>query len=354
MSVEKPIQAQVEQRLADVVELLCSNEYQPRNTGATGAIRAASYLASELMSRGLEAAGTEGFEQEITLINAVNVLGAIRGTSDRWIVLGAHYDACGWENPGADDNAAGVAIVLEVASRLRSMPLDHSVLIALFDAEEPPNFLTSEMGSQWFVDHPTIPLNRIDTMVCLDLVGHALGPPILPAGIRDTVFVLGAEKSEGAPQLFDSLPDTPNILPRRIDNHIVPAMSDYYAFMNESIPFLFYTCGRTEHYHEPTDTPDKLDYRKMAGLVDHLTLLMNSLAQRTDRPTYLLDGVDDAATVDTISVLTEELKPFASDMAYVQSIVDPLKERLADGVSLTDRDRQRIAYLVFSIEDSLA
>ena len=131
-------------------------------------------------------------------------------------------------------------------------------------------------------------------------------------------------------------------------------MSDYYAFMNESIPFLFYTCGRTEHYHEPTDTPDKLDYRKMAGLVDHLTLLMNSLAQRTDRPTYLPDGVDDAATVDTISVLTEELKPFASDMAYVQSIVDPLKERLADGGSLTDRDRQRIAYLVFSIEDSLA
>ena len=354
VNVEKPGEAQVEERLADVVELLCSDEYQPRNTGARGAVGAASYLSAELMSLGLEPAGDQSFTQEIPLVNGANVLGAIGGTSDRWIVLGAHYDACGWENPGADDNAAGVAVVLEVARHLRSMPLEHSVLIALFDAEEPPNFLTPEMGSQWFVDHPTIPLDRIDTMVCLDLIGHALGPSVLPDSIRDSVFVLGAEKGSDTPRLFDSLPDVAGIVPRRVDNYIVPAMSDYHAFMNESIPFLFYTCGRTEHYHELTDTPDRLDYPKMAGLVDHLTLLMAALARRTDQPTYLPDGVDDAATVRTVSDMTEALRHFAGEVSRVDSVVASLKLSLTDKGSLTEHDRQTIAYLVLSIEESLA
>ena len=353
MSSHNPNRPEVERRLADTVDLLCSDSHLPRNTGAEGAVEAASYLASELMALGLEPAGTQGFIQEIPLINGSNVLGTIQGRSDRWVVLGAHYDACGSENPGADDNAAGVAIALEVACRLRNGKVEHSVLIALFDAEEPPNFLTPEMGSQWFVDHPTIPLERIDTMVCLDVVGHALGPEVLPDSIRESVLVLGAEKSSGTARLFDSLPDVPGIVPRRIDSYVVPAMSDYHAFMNKSIPFLFYTCGRTEDYHEPTDTPDKLDYPKMASLVDHLELAMRALALRTDRPAYLADAVDDRATVSTVSELTAALRPFARKADRVDLVVASLVERLNEAESLTDRDRQAIAYLVLSIEESL-
>ena len=115
MSSHNPNRPDVERRLADTVDLLCSDSHLPRNTGAKGAVEAASYLASEMMELGLEPAGTQGFIQEIPLINGSNVLGTIRGRSDRWVVLGAHYDACGSENPGADDNAAGVAIALEVA-----------------------------------------------------------------------------------------------------------------------------------------------------------------------------------------------------------------------------------------------
>ena len=354
MNMSDASRSPVEERLTAVVELFCSEAYLPRNTGARGAVEAASYLASELESLGLEPAGDEGYAQEIEVVNGSNVLGSIPGRSDRWVVLGAHFDACGWENPGANDNAAGVAVALEVARRLNSNEHEHSILIAFFDAEEPPNFLTPEMGSQWFVNHPTIPLDRIDTMVCLDVIGHALGPPVLPDSIRDSVFVLGAEKGSGTPALFDSLPDVAGIVPRRVDNYIVPAMSDYYAFMNQSIPFLFYSCGRNEDYHEPTDTPDKLDYPKMASLTDHLELLVTALATRPDRPAYLSDAFDDAATVRTVSEMTEALRPFASEASRVDSVVAFLEQTLTDRGSLTDHDRQTIAYLVFSIEESLA
>ena len=353
LSTTEPSSTDIAKRLRAVVELLCSDDFQPRNTGSLGAVRAASYLASEMEALGLESAGSNGFLQEIPPINGANVLGAIRGRTDRWVILAAHFDACGWENPGAGDNAAGVAIALEVARRLHADLVDHSILFALFDSEEPPNFLNPEMGSQWFVDRPTIPLDRVDTMVCLDVVGHALGTSLLPDSIRDSVFVLGAEKGSGTAQLLDSLSPSQGVVPRRIDSYIVPAMSDYYAFTNASIPFLFYTCGRNIHYHEPTDTPETLDYRKMADLTDHLVLLMRTLGDRADRPIYLADAVDDAATVRTILELTETLSPFASDADRVRRIVDPLKERVSGG-SLTDHDRRTVAHLVFTIEEALA
>ncbi|MFP3882945.1 MAG: M28 family metallopeptidase [Actinomycetota bacterium] len=282
------------------------------------------------------------------------MLGAIGGTTERWVVVGAHYDASGWEIPGANDNAAGVSIVLEVARRLRDADLDLSILVAFFDAEEPPHFLTPYMGSQWFVDHPTISLDQVDTMVCLDLVGHVLGPASLPDAIRDSVFVLGAEKGSGTPEPFDSLPTVDGIIPRRVDNYIVPAMSDYYAFMNESIPFLFYTCGRNVDYHMPTDTPDKLDYSKMAALVDHLTLLLGKLGRRPDRPSYVHGGVDDESTVRTMSELTEALRPYASEADHVASLVEGWRETLLRDGSLSQQDRQAVAYVVFQVEEALA
>ena len=71
-------------RFQSPVHLLCSGSCLPRNTGAKGAVEAASYLASELMALGLEPAGTQGFIQEIPLINGSNVLGTIQGRSDRF------------------------------------------------------------------------------------------------------------------------------------------------------------------------------------------------------------------------------------------------------------------------------
>lgn len=351
---DKVMRSDVEARLREYVELLCSDEYQPRNTGARGAERASRYLASILEVLGLEPKGTEDFLQPIRPVNGANVLGAVLGSSDRWVVLAAHYDACGWDNPGAGDNAAGVAVALEVARRMRSEQARHSLLLALFDAEEPPNFLTPMMGSQWFVDHPTVPIEHVETMVCLDLVGHALGPSVIPREVRESVFVLGAEKGSGNTDLVDTVPSVDGIRPRRIDSYVVPSMSDYDAFMNAGVPYLFYTCGRNEHYHMPTDTPDTLDYTKMAGLVGHLVALVTELANRTSESVFVQDGVDDEATVRTIRELTSYLSQFSEHSDQVELMVDQLEGSLRGRGHLTEDERRVVAYLVFSIEQALA
>lgn len=150
--------------MRELVEFLCSPACLPRNPGTDGGLAARAYLRDRLEELGLEPAGDQGFDQPIPNVGAANFLVRIPGRGDRYVLIGAHYDACLDDNPGADDNAAAVAITLEVAARLREQDLDRSVIIALFDAEEPPYFLGPTMGSQWFVDHPTIPLQDLDRL----------------------------------------------------------------------------------------------------------------------------------------------------------------------------------------------
>ncbi|HZF56342.1 MAG TPA: M28 family peptidase, partial [Polyangiaceae bacterium] len=99
---------------------------------------------------------------------------------------------------GADDNAAAVAILVDVAQAIaQRRPAGRGVIVAAFDGEEPPYFLTGAMGSQHFVKEPPVPLDRVDMMVCMDLVGHAFGPPGVPGEVRSSLFALGAERSSG-------------------------------------------------------------------------------------------------------------------------------------------------------------
>ena len=344
----------LEVSVESVVDFLCSDSCLPRIPGTPGGVAARDFLVDRLEALGLGPAGETGFDQPIPPIDGTNLLARIPGKSDRSVLLAAHYDACGTENPGADDNAAAVAIVLSVAEQLAMQELDRSVLIALFDAEEPPYFLSPAMGSQWFVDHPTVPIESIDTMICLDLVGHGLGPEGLPDAVRESVFVLGAEKSTGTAEIIERLASVDGIRPRQVDNYIIPSMSDYDAFMNAGVPFLFYTMGRSEHYHAATDTPDRLDYDKMSAFGAHLTDVFTALSNRTDTPEFIPDGFDDAATVDTIRELLDALVPYAPAAEMAQPIVDSLEQRLdADG-ALTNAERQMIAMLVMQLESNLA
>jgi Zn-dependent M28 family amino/carboxypeptidase len=270
------------------------------------------------------------------------------------VLLAAHYDACGPDNPGADDNAAAVAVVLDVAERLQGTELDRSVIIALFDAEEPPYFMTPDMGSQWFVDHPTVPLDRIDMMICLDLVGHDLGPESLPPEVRESIFVLGAEKSAGTGSLLDQLPEQLGVRPRRIDNYIIPSMSDYDAFMEAEVPFLFYSVGRWQHYHMPSDTPDKLNYDKMAAFASHLTDAVVVLVNRPDEPKYVSDGYDDEATISSLENVLAPLGDISPDAEMAAMFVAGIKESLESNGVLSDDERGAIAMIVAQVEHALS
>jgi hypothetical protein len=237
---------------------------------------------------------------------------------------------------------------------LQTMKLDRSVIIALFDAEEPPYFMTSDMGSQWFVDHPTVSLNQIDMMICLDLVGHDLGAESLPPEVRESIFVLGAEKSTGTGALMDQLPTQPGIRARRTDNYIIPSMSDYDAFMEAGIPFLFYSVGRWQHYHMPSDTPDKLNYVKMTAFANHLTDAVVALADRSDEPEYVSDGYDDEATISSLEDILTPLGDTSPDAERASMFVAGIKESLESNGALNDDERGAIELIVAEVEHALS
>jgi len=119
------------------------------------------------------------------------------------------------------------------------------------------------MGSEHFARHPSVPLDKIDMMVCMDLVGHALGSEEAPASVRNTVLALGAERSSGTDEILASV-EAPGVIVRPVDAEVIPPLSDYHAFWERERPFLLLTNARSRVYHRPEDVPALLAWEKMA------------------------------------------------------------------------------------------
>lgn len=349
-------------RIEALIHYLCSPACAGRAPNTPEGLAARARIVEELTAAGVRPAGTAGWLQPVPGCGA-NILAEVPGRgplANRTIVIAAHYDHLGklpggdayW---GADDNAAAVAILVEVARIIAQDPADGRRLVfAAYDGEEPPHFLHGTMGSMYHVAHPTAPLASIDMMVCMDLCGHALGAAGLPREVRDSLFVLGAELSDGTPAHVEAaaLPD--GIIPRRIDLDVLPPLSDYHPFREAGVPVLFLTCGRWQHYHRPTDTPDRLDLAKIDATVDYLAALARRLRARTDGPVRLRRGNrDDAATLATLRSLANHLAPHSDHAANALRQLEPLAAALAVG-PLNQSQRGRVSMMVYALEQSLA
>lgn len=346
------------ERLRASVLALCSEPCEGRAAGSSGGAAARVFLERELAQLGLEPLGESGYRQPVPGCAGTNLLARIPGNgslSERAVLVAAHYDHLGREGAdvfhGADDNAAAVAMVLELARELavRQADLSRQVIVALFDAEEPPHFFTENMGSVHFVNQPTFAVDRIDLMVCLDLVGHACGGRDLPPELRGSLFVLGAELSQGTPELVDRLAaGARGVWPRRLDANLIPPLSDYHAFWDAQVPFLFLTCGRWKHYHRPTDTPERLAWEKMNATSAFLIELASEASRRPEpRVEWLAEGRDDAAILRTLHELTSLLLPTEPDLAPVVAQLDALARRPEP---LRSEERLRLSMLLGRLE----
>lgn len=257
-----------ESLVADVAALATA---KGRMVGTPGHKRARAYLVERLESLKLVPYGTS-FELPYSVDGhrLCNVVAIAPGRQGRLppIVLAAHYDTCG-PLPGADDNAAAVAIALQVAEQLTRRPLQRDVVIGLFDGEEPPYSFTDAMGSVYWYRHQR--QTPVHCAVVLDLVGHDVPIP----GLEDLLFVTGMESD---PDLALRDLSRPNLRVQPILNSYVGDLSDHHIFRVHQRPFLFFSCARWEHYHARTDTPDKLNYRKMGRIAE----LLGSLLPRVD------------------------------------------------------------------------
>ncbi|HEV3189005.1 MAG TPA: M28 family peptidase, partial [Polyangiaceae bacterium] len=242
--------------MRSLIDALCSPSCAGRRPGTPEGDAARAIVKQSLRDAGLDA-----FEQPTPQCGGANVLAKIDGHDPRYVVVGAHFDHLGKSGDavywGADDNAAAVSVLVEVATAIADQREGRGVIIAAFDGEEPPFFATAAMGSQAFVMAPPVPRDAIDFMVCMDLVGHRLGPPGVPDEVGLSLFALGAERSVGSHDLVRSLARAePGVIVRAADAEIIPPLSDYEPFWRAKIPFLFLTAGRSRVYHTPEDTPE--------------------------------------------------------------------------------------------------
>ncbi len=344
--------------MRDLIQELCSPACAGRAPGTPGGLRARGLIRDALRAGGLDPA-----EQAIGRSRGANLVATLPGDIDRWVLVAAHYDHLGGDArrfyPGADDNAAAVAILVDVAARLAKERADgRGVIIAAFDAEEPPWFLTGEMGSSWYTKRPTEvgpPLEKIDLMVCMDLVGHALGPEGLPDSVRGSLFALGAERSEGTSVIVDELARAEEGLAiRRMDAEIIPPLSDYDAFWKREVPFLFLTCGRSARYHTPEDVPELLDWEKMKRTAAWLERLVRRACARSEERVKFADARDDRSTLASFVDLVRPLalvSPLANDaLARAEQLLEHCDARGRLPVPLADAPSQ----LVLGLESALA
>jgi hypothetical protein len=310
-------------------------------------------LVADFTALGLVPRGEHEYLQLLPAMAGANIIGSIPGDAPGWVVFGAHYDHLGivegQMHPGADDNAAGVAVLLEVARRLATgTRRGRSILVCAFDAEEPPWFDTADMGSQWWVDHATVPLTDIDLMVSLDLIGHRIGPDGTPPQVAETVLVTGADL---APGLADAVraPDVAGIVPRPFADWVVDPLSDHLAFRSAGIAHLFFTGGRSAVYHSPNDRPEFLDYTRMAALANHLTAVISAACVAPAGSwQFDPDGSDDAHTVTTLLALVDAV-PIPELVADASVALEGMR-----GITRLDEDdRSWIRALVDAVESML-
>lgn len=339
----------------DLVAALCSDACAGRKSSTPG-----GRLARKLVVDALREAGLDPFEQPAPGCGGANVLATIPGDLDRWVVIGAHYDHLGTDGPdiyrGANDNAASVGILVDVARSLATRrPDGRGVIFAAFDGEEPPFYASGDMGSQHFVNNPIVPLDRIDMMVAMELLGQPLGPEGLPSDVRGSVFALGAERSVGTSERFDRLNSSvQDVTVRRIDADVIPPLSDHLAFWDAGVPFLFLTGARAASYHTPDDTVDRLDWKRISAVSTWLEAFTRDQCARPEsRVEFRRDARDDRSTLDAMEALLTPLLHVTPLAQLALSQARALRSRCDILGRLGEAERVAAANLVAAIESAL-
>jgi hypothetical protein len=151
-------------------------------------------------------------------------------------------------------------------------------------AEEPPYFLSDSIGSIRFWEDQREG-RPVHAAVVMDLVGHDVSldgsvfesPDRVMSSLAPLLFITGTESHPGLPGLWARAGEVEGLRLVPTLNRYVGDMSDHGVFRQNGVPYLFLSCGRWKHYHERTDTPDRLNYHKMERITRQVLAFMNGL-----------------------------------------------------------------------------
>ncbi|MDD1749357.1 MAG: M20/M25/M40 family metallo-hydrolase [Methanothrix sp.] len=282
------------ERMLAAINFLTQTKLAGRGLGTEGLDRAAAYIAEKFREAGLEPGGDDkgsyfqtweedvsGLGRSIMMKNVVGVIpGKNKEYSEQSVVIGAHYDhlGLGWPDgsaedrgkvhPGADDNASGVAVLIELAAELkRKLKPERGLVFVAFTAEE-----AGRLGSRHYVTHERrYPTDKCIAMLNLDTVGR-LG--------KKKLLVLGAGSATEWPHIFSEASSAAGVeletVSRELDS------GDQVSFWTAGVPAVQLFSGPQADYHRATDTSDKIDpdgLEKVASIADEV---IEYLASRKD------------------------------------------------------------------------
>ena len=280
-------------KILEDVTFLADDKLEGRQTGTEGEKAAAAYLVQRFQELDLEPKGTDGYIQmfnfkpktnphedvkftEVSSDSTIvgrNVLGFIDNKGDQTIVIGAHYDHLGYGGEGslfrgdekaihngADDNASGVALMLNLASKLRATNVNNNYLFIAFSGEE-----MGLLGSNYFVKNATIDVAKMNYMINMDMVGKM--------NADSTLAVYGV----GTSPRFKQALTANNQFFKLVENESGIGPSDHTSFYLGDVPVLHFFTGQHEDYHKPGDDASKLNYEGMNMISDYIFDIITDL-----------------------------------------------------------------------------
>lgn len=272
--------------LIEHVTYLASPELKGRKPMTRGSKKARTYIAEHFASLGLVPWGdAAGFEQSVLM--GTNVVGVLPGgdptLKEEIVLISAHYDHLGKGHLGAADNAAGVAALLELASRLATAPEPpkRSIAFAAFDCEE-----RGLWGSVCFSVRDDFDVKQFAVNINIDLLGRKAFDVM-----EDVLFVA---VSHAMPPVDAALESAPAIDVLPVPSHLAAARSDHAVFEALGIPALFFSSGLYGDYHQKEDTLENLDFGLLARSADaiYASALAAANAPMLESRAIPLEGTD--------------------------------------------------------------
>ena len=265
-----------ENKIKEDVSFLADDKLEGRQTGTPGELKAAEYIQKRFKDLGLTAKGTNGFYQDFTFkpktnpheevkftenadgtITGRNVIGFLDNKAENTVIIGAHFDHLGYGGDGslhrgekaihngADDNASGVAVLLNLISKLKEKNTNNNYLFMAFSGEE-----MGLLGSNYFVKNPTIDTKAVSYMINMDMVGR----------LKDSAL---AVYGTGTSPIFKQTLKSHNNNFKLIQKESGVGPSDHTSFYLADIPVLHFFTGQHGDYHKPSDDIETLNYEGM-------------------------------------------------------------------------------------------
>jgi len=339
----------IRERLQATVQYLASDDLKGRRTGTPEGETAARWMASQMEQIGLQRVTLQKFKTKgETGPEGINAIGFLDGATDEWVALCCHHDHLGVKDGqiynGANDNASGCAVLLEVARRCvasKEKP-KRGLMFCSFDAEE---ILLG--GSRFFVGSGLVDVTKIVALVCMDMMGGDFLP-------RDStsLYVLGVENSPEFRDALGKVPPIEGLDPRRLGVNVIEplgeiyARSDYGSFRAKKIPFVFLSTGQPWTYHKPEDDAERLNYGKMEKGVAFVHRLLLEVAALETRPRYQKQP---GITVDDLKAIAGILRRFhpedldltAEEIATLNLALEKI-DRIVAGGAVTSNDTEAL------------